>query len=60
MTLKIESHRIKTVDWRQENMVFGAYFDHFGGHIEYANESNLLMFMDALSRNAYENLRPIN
>ena len=35
---KFETPTIKTVDCRQENMLFGAYFDHFGGHIEYANE----------------------
>ena len=39
--LKFETHTIKTVNCRQENMLFGAYCGYSGGLIEYANEPNL-------------------
>ena len=37
----------------------GAYFGHFGGDIEYANEPNLHVVRETSSRDAYENLGSI-
>ena len=55
-----EINTIRTVDSRQENMLFGAYIGHFGSHFEYANEPNLHIFMENTSRDIYENLRSIS
>ena len=48
---------MKTVDARQQKVLFGRYFGHFGGHLEYANEPNFNQFFSYTSKDTYQNLR---
>ena len=36
---------IPSMDWKQENMLFGTFFGHCGGHLEYAKAPNLNHFL---------------
>ena len=48
----LETITVKSVGYRQENVLFGAYF---GGHLEYANEPHLHTW-ETSNRDTYENL----
>ena len=52
----LETISVKSVGYRQENVMFGAYF---GSHLENANEPHLHINWEASRRDACENLRPI-